>query len=321
MNTNTHPARFSLRRNIARLARLAALGGVAGGLFAQAPVVTGLHRVGPVGGANVGNFPEWYQDSTGLAFEFGAVLTPGELAAGLVLLLPGNVAATPEFYQYPAVTPTTFFNEHFYWHASARNTAIPIPGGTTTGKVLMGVEGAFLTQDLEVPGSQVTFARIRIDMRAAPYSGTYTLKTPYKTYVLPDIVAGQRIFFTEDYGVAMGSFGDVLNGPIGPFLWPSDATGKESPPYVFEGRLYASDGVVLTRVVGSPIPDATGTGGFRNYIELTCPIPGAAVGTPQTWTWREDTFNVTGRVKQGRLPSRISLLRAARYVKIGRAHV
>ena len=32
------------------------------------------------------------------------------------------------------------------------------------------------------------------------------------------------------------------------------------------------------------------------------------------WSWREDTFVVTGRVKQGKLPGNISLLRAARFI-------
>lgn len=318
MKTTTVSAPRSLRTQLTKLSRLAALGCVASSLFAQTPpVVTGLHRVGPVGGANVGMFPEWYQDSTGLAFEFGTALTAGELAAGLVLLLPGDVAATPEVYQYPAASPTTFFNEHFYWHASATNKAIPLnngTNGTTKGKLIMGLEGAFLTAALEVPGSQVTFARIRIDVLNAPYSGTYTLKTPYKTYVIPDIVAGQRIFFTEDYGVAMGNFSDALNGPIGPFLWPADATGKQLPPYSFEGRLYASDGIAASRVVGSPIPDASGNGGYRNYMELSCPVPVGSPAGAQPFVWREDTFIVTGRVKSGKLPSNIALQRASRYV-------
>ena len=316
--TMAHPSSPSRRRPIVKLASLAVIGFLSTSLFAQQapPVVTGLHRVGPTGGANVGYFPEWYQDSTGLAFEFGVALTPGELAAGLVLLLTGDVASTPENYVYPALSPTTFFNEHFYWHAAAVNKAIPLDNGTNRaakGKLIMGIEGAFMTAALEVPGSQVTFARIRIDMSEAPYSGTYTLETPYKTYVIPGIQAGQRIFFTDDYGVAMGNFADVINGPIGPFLWPADATGKELPPFAFENRLYASDGVAATRVVGSPIKDPTGTGGYRNYIKLSCDIPGAPVGTPQ-WSWREDTFVVTGRLKTGALPSNIALQRAARYV-------
>lgn len=319
---NGTSAPSSLRKKITKLSHIAALSCVTSGLFAQTttpptPVVTGLHRVGPVGGTNVGFFPEWYQDSTGLAFEFGVALTPGELANGLVLLLTGDVAVTPELYQYPAVSPTTFFDEHFYWHAAAVNKAIPLKNGTngtTKGKLIMGIEGAFMTAALEVPGSQVTFARIRIDVLNAPYTGTYRLRTPYKDYIIPDIIQGQRIFFTDDYGVAMGNFNDTLNGPIGPFLWPADATGKELPPFAFEGRLYASDGINATRVVGSPIQDASGTGGFRNYMELSCPVPVGSPAGAEPFVWREDTFVVTGRVKTGKLPSNIALQRAARYV-------
>lgn len=271
-----------------------------------------LHRVGPIN-ANHG-FPEWYQDSTGLAFEIGTALSAGELTAGLTLLLTGDVARTPEFYQYPPTTPPTFFDEHFYWHAETRaDVTVPNGAATTVAKARFAValEAAFLTGASQVPGSQVTFARTRILFDPAPYSGTYTLETPYKTYEITGVVAGQRIFFTDDYGVSMGVFTETLFGPVGPFLWPAETPGGTPKlPYSFEGRLYASDAVTESPVTGSPRRD-NATGQYMNYVRLSCPIPGSPTGA--RWEWFRDTFIVTGRLKTGTLPENIRLQRAARY--------
>ncbi len=55
---------------------------------AQAQAV--LERVGPAGVApNVGGFPEWYQDTTGLALEFCDPKYASELAGSCCLILLG----------------------------------------------------------------------------------------------------------------------------------------------------------------------------------------------------------------------------------------
>ena len=86
---------------------------------AQTPLTfqPGYHRVGPIAPRAMGEFPEWYQDKTGLTLEFGTPLTPTELAGGYVLLLPVDTVA-PETYVYPRAVPSTFFDEHFYWHSA-----------------------------------------------------------------------------------------------------------------------------------------------------------------------------------------------------------
>lgn len=322
MKETTQATSLRSWKNTAKFAAAAAvLSCAAGSLFAQtpAPATIGgpLHRVGPID--PVHGFPQWYQDTTGLAFEFGSVQTDFELTNGLVLLLPTDVdirsgipngPVTGEVYKYPVARPLpTFFDEHFYWHAAALDIAAATPAGPTRVLVEFGLEGAFSTGATEVPGSQIVFTRIRLNMLAAPYSGTYTLETPYKTYELPDVVAGQRIFYTDDFGVAQApeGFSESLYGPIGPFLVPAIGApgGPEKGPYVSpEGRQYVSDGVTEEFVTGSPLG--------KNFVRLSVPYVDAN-GQPQTWVWQRNTFTMTGRIKHGRIPSNVSLVRASKF--------
>ncbi len=284
----------------------ALLGGVVSQAVAQAPITGGpLHRAGPID--PVHHFPQWYQDETGIAFEIGTVLSAGELAGGWVLLLAGDTIA-PERYVYPRAVPSTFFDEHFYWHLSAVDTAAPIPVGVnaakpaaTTTRVLfeMGHEAAFSTGVEEVDGSQIVFTRIRFRMDVVPYSGDYVLETPYKTYTFKGLVAGQRLFNTDDYGVAQAPEGFVesLFGPIGPYLLPATSPGgTELPPVAFEGRLYVADPALTYPVTGSPLG--------KNYVRLT---------GPNGYVWFMDRFSMTGRLKTGPISSNISLIRASKY--------
>ena len=284
----------------------ALLGGVVSNAFAQAPITGGpLHRAGPID--PVHHFPQWYQDATGIAFEIGTVLSAGELAGGWVLLLPGDTSA-PEAYVYPRATPSTFFDEHFYWHAAALDIAAPIPAGSnpanladTTTRILVefGHEAAFSTGAEEVDGTQIVFTRIRINMGVVPYSGDYVLETPYKTYTFKGLVAGQRLFNTDDYGVAQAPEGFVesLFGPIGPYLLPAVSPGgAQLPPVPFEGRLYVGDPALTYPVTGSPLG--------KNFVRLT---------GPNGYVWSMDRFSVTGRLKTGAIPSNISLTRASKF--------
>src|SRR5690242_20424483 len=71
-----------------------------------------LERVGPVSTApSIGGYPTWFQDKSGVAFEFCAPSTQAEVDGGWCLLLPGDVNQVPESF------PGTFFDEHFYWAA------------------------------------------------------------------------------------------------------------------------------------------------------------------------------------------------------------
>jgi hypothetical protein len=76
-----------------------------------APLHAALERVGPVNNApTVGGFASWYQDRTGITFEFCDPQTQAELDGGWCVLLPGD-AVIPESF------PRNFFDEHFYYAA------------------------------------------------------------------------------------------------------------------------------------------------------------------------------------------------------------
>jgi len=266
----------------------------------------GLHRAGPIS-ANHG-FPEWYQDKTGLALEIGTVLTQGELDGGWVLLLPGDTTA-PESYVFPPTTPTQFFDEHFYWHCAAQDRAFPLPPGadprgatTTSILVEMGHEAAFSSGAEELPGSQIVFTRIRVVLGVVPYSGSYVLETPYKTYNFPNLIAGDRLFYTDDFGVAEApeGFQASLRGPLGPYLLPASSEGgPELAPVTFEGRQYIAD---PTRV--NPTDFATGSPLNKNLVRLT---------GPNGLDWSTNRFEFTGRIKTGAIPSNVALTRASKF--------
>ncbi len=285
---------------------VALLGGIVSTAFAQSPLTGGsLHRLGPIDPAF--GYPKWYQDSSGVAFELGTALSAGELENMLLLLGPGDTVA-PERYVYPPTTPSTFPNEHFYYMASAASEDIPIPLGANAGKpedtttkaiVILALEAAFSTGHDEVPGSQIVFSRTRIHLKILPYSGDYVLETPYKTYTFKNQLAGERLWFTDDVGVALApeGFVECMFGGIGPFLLHSDTPGgKELPAHRFEGRSYAGQQETPSPVTGSPLG--------KNFIRLS---------GPNGWVWFQDQFSVTGRLKTTPLESDISLIRASKY--------
>ena len=285
---------------------VALLGGIVSTAFAQSPLTGGsLHRLGPIDPAF--GYPKWYQDSTGVAFELGTAVSAGELENLLLLIGPGETSV-PERYVYPPTTPSTFPDEHFYYMASAASVDIPIPLGanagkpedtTTKGIVIFALEAAFSTGQDEVPGSQIVFSRIRIHMKILPYSGDYVLETPYKTYKFKNQVAGERLWFADDVGVALApeGFVECMFGGIGPFLLHSDTPGgKEVPAYQFEGRSYAGQQETPSPVTGSPLG--------KNFARLT---------GPHGFVWFQDQLSETGRFKTGPIPSEINLTRASKY--------
>ena len=179
-----------------------------------------LERVGPVSIApTVGGFPSWYQDTTGLALEFCSPKNASELGGGWCLLLPADIAVTPEAF------PSNFFIEHFYFAAGA-----DIGTRQTGGKasLILGQEGAFTTA--VVPGDQIAFARIRVVLNPVPLTGTYRFIHPYGEESIQG-VAGARIFFTNDIGASCGpNFECALNSRLGPVLLPSATPGAAEMP-------------------------------------------------------------------------------------------
>ena len=151
-----------------------------------------LERVGPPSSApSIGGFPTWYMDTTGLALEFCDPRNASEIDGGWCLLLPGDPPAVPE------VFPSLFFDEHFYFAATAD---VPTATGATA-MLVMALESAFAV-GAPVPGDQVVFSRIRYILNPAPVTGTYRFITPYGERSI-DALAGERIFFTDDVGFTL----------------------------------------------------------------------------------------------------------------------
>lgn len=301
-------------------------------LACNLPVHATLERVGPASSApSVGGFPAWYQDHTGLTMEFCAPLNPAEVAGGWCLLLPGDVNTTPE------VFPTSFFDEHFYWAASASAPAQP----GIRAMLVLAEEAAF-SAGAARPGDQVTFSRIRMVLNPVPATGTYRFIHPFGEDVI-DAVAGSKIFVTDDVGIGSpGDFTGALGSRLGPFLLPSATPGgPEMPPltaanptpdtdpahfggafaatpYPGTGKAYIADPARIGPVTGSSLPnfiDSTGASRNHNIFRIEGP-DGAVLGVDPisgaTVNWVETTdFSLMGRVFNGTIPGRINVDRAS----------
>src|SRR4051812_21295789 len=293
------------------------------------PAHAALQRVGPVSNApSIGGFPTWYQDKTGLALEFCDMLNQSELTGGWCLLLPPDVTTVPETF------PTNFFDEHFYFAADA---ALDSTQGTRV-KLTMSVESAFATGPV-IAGDQQTFTRIRIEWpKPIPVTGTYRFIHPYGEERI-DAVAGDRIFFTDDVGLACpkGDYSCLLVSRMGPFLLPSQTPGGlEIPPvtaanptpdtnpanfggaflatpYPLTGKAYIADPARSGPVTGSPLPQFTdSTGALRNHNIFRIEGPaGSNIGGPGVDFLETFNFALQGRVFQGQIAGLLTVDRAS----------
>lgn len=290
-----------------------------------------LERAGPTSlSPQVGGYPEWYQDTTGLALEFCSP-NAAELAGGWCLLLPGDAPAVPE------VFPSAFGDEHFYWAATA---SAPAAAGTRALLVL-AQEAAFAAGGAR-PGDQIVFARIRMVLNPVPVGGRYRIIHPFGEDFI-DAPAGGKIFYTEDIGIGSpGDFTGALSSRLGPFLLPSSVPGgAEMPPltagnpapdtdpahfggafaptpYPGTGKAYIADPARIGPVTGSALPDfVDSTGALRNHNIFRIEGPaGSALGvdpaTGASVDYVETTdFSLMGRVFTNQLPSRIVVERAS----------
>lgn len=292
-----------------------------------------LERVGPVNTApSVGGFPSWYQDTSGLALEFCDPRTQSEVDGGWCLLLPGDVAAIPE------VFPTSFFDEHFYFAA----TAAPVTASGARALLVLAEESAFAVGP-PVQGEQVTFSRIRLVLTPVPVSGTYRFIHPYGEDSV-EAQAGDRIFVTDDVGITCppGQFDCALGSRLGPFLLPSATPGGAEMPaltatnptpdtdpahfggafapttYPGTGKAYIADPSRIGPVTGSQLPDfvdSTGTLRNHNIFRIEGPA-GSALGidpvTGASVDYVETTdFNLMGRIFTGSMPGRVNVERAS----------
>jgi len=287
-------------------------------LALAAPAQAALQRLGPVNNApSVGGFPAWVQDTTGLAMEFCDLTSVGELNSGWCTLIPPGPV-------YPETFPTNFYVEHFYWDA---NTVVNV--GASRATLTMAFEAGF-SAGTPVAGQQMPFGRIRVFITNLPSSGTYTVYHPYGKWIFPGMAAGDRIFFTQDVGLACpGTFTCSLGTDIGPFLVPSTAPGgAELPPipdlvagqdplydilvntgvakpYPNNGKKYLADPGRVGPVTGSPLAPFVGSDGVT-YNHNIFRVEG-----PAGYLAQSSNFTVTGRVMTGSMVGQVTVDRAS----------
>ncbi len=196
--------------------------------------------------------------------------------------------------------------------------------------LIIDLESSFANGFNVIPGDQVVFARTRIKISPLPYNGTYTVYTPVGKFIFADRIAGDRLFFTEDVGLAAAiDFSKALNGRIGPFLLPSPTPGgAEVPPiplllpgqdpfydalvaaggatlYPGNGKKYIADPARIGPITGSPLPDyvvADGTTRNANIFRIE---------GPNGFVFESTSFTMMGRIYEGAIAGDISLNRAS----------
>ena len=299
-----------------------------------APLHAALERVGPVNNApTVGGFASWYQDRTGITFEFCDPQTQAELDGGWCVLLPGD-AVIPEAF------PGNFFDEHFYYVAD--NTMVDAGNGFRA-RLRVAVEAAFANGPA-VPGDQITFGRLRVQTSNLPFDGHYRVITPFSDTTYENQVAGDRIFETLDVGAGcQGNFECALASNLGPYLLPSAQAGGAEVPAMPDlkfapagtdpffdlavaqgaaptvdpgtGKKYLADPGRVGPVTGSPLPDfiarnTDGTSSVRNHNTFRVEV--STLDTNQVFYTLdgETNFSLSGRLKDGSLEGNVGAGRA-----------
>jgi hypothetical protein len=247
-----------------------------------------LVRVGPVSQAN--GFPQWYQDSTGLALN-ACLPNAQELADGTCLVTPDMLSNPGGAISFPTNFPDEFF---FY---ALDSSVVTVNGGR--GSYRARIEGAFVNGGVAA-GDQMVFARIRIRVDIAT-PGTFTVTHPFGVEVFPDVQPGPNgINFTSDVGITAGAFSEALAGQITAFIGPADAPGGNPLPPVLlpGGHTWLADPAVEGFITGSPF----GT----NFVR----IDGPDIGGPGINSLQIDTFTVMGQVHTQPIPSPVEVTRA-----------
>src|SRR5438128_2029565 len=190
---------------------------------------TPLFGFGPVDPVN--GFPQYYQDSNGLALQPCLDAVCG--GAGFALPDP----------TLPLSFPNNFPVEVFYSRAiSVMNV------GAIKATYVAALEGSFANGAQALPGDQVVFTRIRVRILAATPGATYTVTHPYGVEVLQADTLG-TVNFTQDSpripvvpGGAALAFGTAITaGRVGPFLTavtpppPAGLVGNPAAPQTVTG--------------------------------------------------------------------------------------
>ena len=128
------------------------------------PCAVPLAEFGPVD--RVHGFPEYYQDSNGLALQ--ACL---DFVCDPALPVPNP--------NLPISFPDNFPVEVFYFRAISTITAGPV-------RALLNdqLEGSFANGNVAIPGDQIVFSRVRVRIFGASPGGTYTVTHPYGVEVV-----------------------------------------------------------------------------------------------------------------------------------------
>jgi hypothetical protein len=158
------------------------------------------------------------------------------------------------------------------------------------------------------------FARIRLRFDPVPVTGAYRFIHPYGEDTIQG-VAGQRIFYTEDFGLGCADFSCVLNGRYGPFLLPSNTPGGAELPAIagpVPGKLYIADPARLGPITGSALPDfVDSTGALRNHNIFRLEGPKGSNLDGNGHDYIETTnFTLMGRVFTGSIPGKVAIDRA-----------
>src|SRR5438128_5747024 len=216
---------------------------------------TPLFGFGPVDPVN--GFPQYYQDSNGLALQ--ACL---DLVCDPALAVPDPTK--------PVSFPDNFPLELFYSRAISTITV-----GTIKAVLNDQFEGSFANGSVVIPGDQVVFSRVRVRILGGTPGGTYTVTHPYGVEVLQADSLG-TVNFTQDSpriplvpgGAALAFGTPITAGRVGPFL---TAVTPPPPP----------------GLVGNPAAPQTVTGSPCGTNFLRIDGPGFPPGGQQT-----DQFSV-----------------------------
>jgi hypothetical protein len=230
----------------------------------------GLVKFGPVN-PDYG-FPDWYRDSNGVELELCIDARDPNCNAPPV----PNPDAAPTF-------PDNFPDEAFYMLADNNMTA----NGGNVVLAEYAVEGAFGAGPVK-QGDQMVFGRTRYRIRGGLQPDTqYKITNPYGVDYVRTDPGATDLFVTEDAGAAVGAFGAIFNGQVGPFLtW----TGTDAPAG------YIGDPAILHTVTGSPFDtnfvkiEGPGIGGANNPN----PCPDLTPTTSPDCIY-SDQFNITGK--------------------------
>src|SRR5947209_5162706 len=126
---------------------------------------TPLFGFGPID--PVDGFPQYYQDSNGLALQ----QCLDAVCGGVGFVLPDP--------NLPLSFPDNFPVEVFYSRAISKMTVGPI-----LATYVAALEGSFANGNVALPGDQVVFTRVRVRILGAAPGGTYTITHPYGVEVL-----------------------------------------------------------------------------------------------------------------------------------------